>query len=131
MAAAGKAAASAGKDEDVRKQLQGDPQLLALHTLFTRPDFISTATSHKVVWGHVKGYPWWPVRAASQLCRAQSVLLRWCLSRSASRQHVRDVAVRSYVGCIFAECTGQWTRAAARASERRGVLLLTTQSSSY
>jgi hypothetical protein len=49
--------------EDVREQLQDDKQLLALHTLFSQQDIITAAGTHNVVWGHVKGYPWWPVRA--------------------------------------------------------------------
>ena len=76
MAAANRAgAAHAG--EDVRTQLKDDKQLYALHVLFTRADFIAAANSHRVVWGHVKGYPWWPVRARP-LCCAHDVHAELC-----------------------------------------------------
>jgi hypothetical protein len=58
--------------DGIRQQLREDPQLLAIHDLFNHPSIVRAATNHEVVWGHVKGYPWWPVR-----CPFPTSLSRW------------------------------------------------------
>jgi hypothetical protein len=56
---------SSDQDEDAVKQLSDDPQLLALHRVFTNSRFVEACAQHKIVWAQVKGHPWWPVRYCS------------------------------------------------------------------
>ena len=74
-------------------QIQDDPQLLALHRIFTNSKVIEGCIHHKVVWAQVKGYPWWPVRFAL-LCRLAQ------RARSVATPRPATCAVRHDVRCF-------------------------------
>lgn len=64
MDASARSAAASADEAAASHQIQDDPQLLALHRIFTNSKVIDGCVHHKIVWAQVKGYPWWPVRSA-------------------------------------------------------------------
>lgn len=67
-----------GWDKDgVRQELADEPQLLALHDLFHHRTFADAASSHEIIWGHVKGFPWWPVRSVRFASRSAPSGAAW------------------------------------------------------